>query len=131
VIDIRLGSCVRPIERVATTGCVTSSKHPIAEINYCTRTQIDEYLNTFGYKGLRDARDNLPMRKPGKKILSDAVFIKENDYKSQFSKVDRPPITYLERVFNATNGVSLTYHETLGPLILASLAKVDLGNLTN
>jgi len=56
IIDLEYNSCVRMLERVAATGCVTSSKIPIEEVNYLVNLQISEYLNTFGYKSLKEKR---------------------------------------------------------------------------
>lgn len=129
-IDVRSGSCVRLLERVSTTGSVTSSRHPIEEINYSVRNQIDEYLNVPPYKSLRKSRDLLPMTKPGKKMLADAAFMKESRYKSDFSKVKILPIAYWRRVTECTQGVPLTYHKRLGPEVLSRLANINLNNLS-
>lgn len=113
VIDIKVGYCVRELPRVASTGCMTSSTHPMEEINYCVENQILDYINTFGFTSLRAKRLELPKSHPGKKLLNDAIFQKENEYKLQFSKTSVAPYTYVQRYMEETKGVPLNYHPIL------------------
>jgi hypothetical protein len=128
IIDFESYSVSRQFQNVAATGCITSSKIPMAQINHAVLGQLKEYLRMIGFNGMEKARMDLEMQKAGKLYLSDHRRLKDDIYKEDFAYPGNVPYAYLKRIMEVTGGAKLTHHNVMDTEILRMIADVNLSN---
>lgn len=128
IVDFESSCVTRKMENVASTGCITSSKIRMAEINHAVYGQLKEYLSMIGFNGMLRARKNLDMENPGKAYLKDFRRLKDDSYKKDFARPNKVPNTYLNRVYDQIGGAKLTHHKIMDVEIKRKLAGINMSN---
>ena len=149
IIDIKSNASARLLERVAATGCITSSKVDMKVINYCNNKQQEEYFPQPFYNGIEMARSNQEqvafLKEPDwndsyasvKKEIQSSLgknckeqnpnFIKEFNYKRD-ARPTAAPSNYLKRVNDATGGQRFTHNVEMDELVGSLLANINQSN---
>jgi hypothetical protein len=125
IIDIESSSVVRLYERVYTSGTITSSNVPMAQINHSVNTQLREYARMPFYRESILPRARL---EADEKEIKNAKFKNEMSYKEDFSKNLNLPMEYLSRIGKQTGGLTFSFQAINDAIVSRDLANIELSD---
>lgn len=125
VIEIGSSSVVRLYERVYTSGTITSSNVPMAQINHSVNTQLKEYAKMPFYRESILPRARL---EADEKEIKNAKFRNEMSYKEDFSKNLNLPMEYLSRIGKQTGGLTFSFQAINDAIVSRDLANIELSD---